>query len=67
MKKSLSLLPAEMGIGIAEDEANGSKEITFAGTVAANDDIMFGRKRLNDSLILVAEVKLESVYHASGV
>lgn len=58
MKKSLSLLPTEVGVGITKDEANGCKEITFAGTVAANDDIMLGRKRLDDSLILVAEIKL---------
>lgn len=59
MKKSLSLLPTEVGVCITENEANGCKEITFAGTVAANDDIMLGRKRLNDGLILVAGVTLE--------
>jgi hypothetical protein len=54
MKESLSLLSAEVGVGIAEDETNGRKEITFSGTVAANDHIMLGRKRFNDRLILVA-------------
>lgn len=54
MKKRLSLLSAEMSVGIAENEANGRKEIALAGTIASDDDIMFRRKGLNDCLVLVA-------------
>lgn len=54
MKKRLPLFSAKVSVGIAENEANGRKEITLAGTIAADDDIVFRRKGLNDSLILVA-------------
>lgn len=43
-----------MSVGIAENEANGRKEIALAGTIASDDDIMFRRKGLNDCLVLVA-------------
>ena len=54
MQKGLSLLSSQMSVGIAENEPNGCEEITFTGTIAANDHIMFGRKRLDHCLILVA-------------
>lgn len=54
MKESLSLFPAKMGVGIAEDETNRREEITLARTIAADDDIVFWREGLDDRLILVA-------------
>lgn len=57
MKKCLALLSAEMSVGIAEDETNGREEVTLARPIAADDDIVFGRKGLNDRLVLVAIVE----------
>lgn len=54
MKQSLSLLPAKVGIGIAQDEANGCKEVTLAGTIATDDHIVFWGEGLDDRLVLVA-------------
>ena len=51
----MTLLSAEMSVGIAEDEANGREEITLPGTIAADDDVVFGGEWLNDRLIFVAE------------
>lgn len=56
MQQSLTLLSAEMGVGIAEDEANGRKEVTLSRTIATDDDIVLGRKGLDDRLVLVAVV-----------
>lgn len=50
-----------MGVGIAEYEPNGREEVTFAGTIAADDDIVFGGEWLDDRLILVAVVTVELV------
>lgn len=44
-----------MCVGIAEDETDGREEITFARTIATNDHIVLGRKRLDDRLVLVAK------------
>lgn len=54
MKKGLSLLSTEVGVGITEDEPNRGEEVTLARTIAANNDIVFRRKRLDDCLVLVA-------------
>lgn len=54
MQKGLSLLSTQVSVGIAENEPNGREEITFTGTIAANDHVVFGRKRLDDRLVLVA-------------
>lgn len=54
MKQGLSFLPAKMGIGIAQDEANCSKEVTLAGTIATDDYIVFWGEGLDDRLVLVA-------------
>lgn len=54
MKKSLSLLSTEVSVGITEDEPNRREEVTLARTIAANDDIVFWRERLDDCLVLVA-------------
>lgn len=61
MQKSLALLPAEMSIGIAEDEANGREEVTLPGTIAADNDVVFGGEWLDDRLIFVAECRAESI------
>lgn len=53
----MALFSTEMGVGIAQDETNGGKEITLAGPIATDDDIVLGRKRLNDRLVLVASQK----------
>lgn len=55
MQEGLTLFSAEVSVGIAQDKANGREEITLAGPIAPNDDIVFGRKWLNDSLVLVAK------------
>lgn len=54
VKQSLTLLSAQMGVGITENKPNGREEVTLARTIAADDNIVFGRKRLNDRLVLVA-------------
>lgn len=61
MKKSLALLPAKMGVGITENESNGGEEVTLAGTIAADDDIVLRREGLDNGLILVAAMTMESV------
>jgi len=48
-------------IGIAEDKTDGREEITFAGTIATNDHIVFGREGLDDRLVLVAKGRSISV------
>jgi hypothetical protein len=60
MQESLTLLSAKVGVGIAKDESNGSKEITFARTIAADDNIVFGGEWLNDRLVLVAKDRILS-------
>lgn len=57
MKKTLSLLTAHLGIGIAEDEADGCEEVTFTGTIAADNDVGLWRKGLDDGLFLVAATR----------
>lgn len=57
MEKTLPLLTAHLGIGIAENEADGCEEVTFTGTIAADDDVGLWRKGLDDGLFLVATMK----------
>ena len=57
MKESLALFSAQVGVGVAENEPNGREEVTLTRTIAPDDDIVFGRKGLNDCLILVAVVQ----------
>lgn len=54
MQKGLSLLSTQMSVGIAKDKPNGRKEVTFPRPIATNNHVMFGRKRLNYRLVLVA-------------
>jgi hypothetical protein len=44
-----------MGVGIAQDKANGREEVTLARSIAADNDIVFGRKWLDNGLVLVAK------------
>lgn len=69
MQQSLTLLSAEVSVRIAQDEPNRSKEITLPRTIATNDNIVLGRKGLNDRLVLVAVVirRLAIVPTESGV
>jgi len=53
MEQGIALLPAHLSVCIAEDESDGCKEVALPRTIAPNDDIMLGRKRLNDCLLLV--------------
>jgi len=55
MQKGLTLLSAKMSIGITKDKTDGREEVTLAGTIAANNDIVFGRKWLDNRLVLVAK------------
>jgi hypothetical protein len=43
-----------MSVGIAQDEANGREEVTLPGTIAADNDVVFGGEWLDDRLIFVA-------------
>lgn len=61
MQKSLALLPAEMSVGIAEDESNGREEVTLPGTIAADNDVVFGGEWLDNRLIFVAGCRAESI------
>jgi len=56
MEESLSFLSAQMGIGITQHEPNGREEITFARTIAADNDIVFRWEGFDDGLILVAVI-----------
>lgn len=66
VKKSLALLSAQVCVRIAENETNGGEEVTFAGTIAADNDIVFGRKGLDDGLILVAAINSNLVMCSIG-
>jgi len=54
VKKSLSLFATHLRVCIAQDESDGGEEVALAGTIATDNDIMLGRERLNDGLVLVA-------------
>ena len=57
-----------MSVGIAENEANGREEVTLPGTIAADNDVVFGGEWLDDRLIFVAGCRAEStkVYKVLG-
>lgn len=50
-----------MSVGIAEDEANGREEVTLPGTIAADNDVVFGGEWLDDRLVFVARCRAESI------
>jgi hypothetical protein len=54
MKERLPLLSSHLSVGIAEDKLDSLEEVTFPRAVASDNDIVFGRERLSNSLILVA-------------
>lgn len=60
MKQGLPLLFAHLSIGITQHESNGSKEVTLPGAISSHDDIMLGRKGLDDGLFLVAGKMLDA-------
>lgn len=51
---------AHLCIGIAENEPNGSEEITLAGSVAPDNDIVLGRKGFDSGLLLVTAIAFVS-------
>jgi hypothetical protein len=55
VQESLTLFSAEMSVGITKDKTNGCEEVTLAGAIAADNDIVFGGKWLDDRLVLVAK------------
>lgn len=54
MKKSLSLFATHLCVCIAQDESDGGEEVALSGAIATDYDIVLGRERLNDGLVLVA-------------
>lgn len=54
MEEALALFSTHLGVGIAENEADGREEIGLARAIATDDDVCLGREWLNDSLLLVA-------------
>lgn len=54
MEEALPLLATHLGIGIAEDEADGGEEVALSGAIAADDDVGLGGEGLNDDLFFVA-------------
>lgn len=53
MKKRLALFPPHVGVGITENESNGREEVTFTGTIATDNNVVFGGERLDHGLVLV--------------
>lgn len=54
MQKSLTLLSAHLGVCIAKHETDRGEEVTLAGTVAADYNIVLWGERFDDRLVLVA-------------
>jgi hypothetical protein len=54
VQESLSLLAAHLSVGIAQNESDGGEKVTLSGTIATNDNIVFGREGLDNGLVLVA-------------
>lgn len=54
VEEGLALLASELGVGIAEDEADRGEEVTLPRPVATDDNVRPGREGLDDGLILVA-------------
>ena len=68
MEKSLPLLAAHVGVGIAEYESDGGKKITFPGAVAPDDNIGSRGERFYDCLVFVTmswEVLLANPRHTT--
>jgi hypothetical protein len=54
VEKTLALLSAHLGVGIAKDKPNSCEEVTLSGSIATNDYVCFWRKWFDDGLVLVA-------------
>ena len=54
MEEGLAVLATELGVGIAENEADCGEEVGLAGSIAAYDDVVFGRKGFDYCLVFVA-------------
>ena len=54
MEECASFLSPHLSVCIAKHETDGGKEVALSWAIASNDDIMLGRKWLDNSLILVA-------------
>jgi hypothetical protein len=54
VEEALSLLATHLSVGIAEDEADGSEEVTLSRAIATDNDVCLGGEGLNDDLFLVA-------------
>lgn len=53
MKKSLALFSPHVRVGITEDESNGREEVTFTGTIATDNNVVFWGEWLDHGLVLV--------------
>jgi len=54
MEQGLSLLAPHLGIRVAQNESNSSKEVALAGTIATDNNVVLSGEWFNHSLILVA-------------
>lgn len=50
----MAFLPAHLSVGVTEDESNRREEVTFAGSIATDDNIRLGREGLDNGLVFVA-------------
>jgi len=58
VEESLALFATHLGIGIAEDEADGGEEVTLARAISADNNIGARRERLENGLVLIAALVL---------
>ena len=54
MQERTSLLATHLGIRIAEHKSYGGEEITLSRAIATHNDVVLGRKRFDNGLLLVA-------------
>lgn len=60
MKQGLSLFPAHLRVGIAEHESNCGEEVTLAGAISPDDDIMLWRKGFDHRLLAIAAFEVST-------
>ena len=53
MQQGTSFLAAHLCICIAKYESDRGKEVTLPRAISPHDDIVIGRKRLDDSLFFI--------------
>lgn len=61
MKQCLPFFSTHLCICIAEYETDRSEKVAFPRSVAPNDNIVFRRKGLDDSLLLVAILEVNGI------